>query len=611
MLSSTLITLAASLSVASAQVYKGFNYGATNTDNSPITESQYQNDFSTAQKLVGASGFTSGRLYTSIQAGTIDTYTEAFQAAINTKTSLLLGLWGSGGQAGLSNEITALQAAIKNFGSSLTDLIVGISVGSEDLYRISPTGIENMSGIGAGPDVISNYIGQVKSAIAGTAANGKPVGHVDTWTAWINGSNDAVIAAADFIGMDAYPYFQNTMTNPIADGYSLFFDAYDATVSVAGGKPVWVTETGWPISGATENQAVPSLQNAKTYWDQVGCGRLFGQVNTWWYTLQDAFPTTPSPSFGVVGTTLSDTPLYDLSCSGVSTSASDIPSASVTAAIESATAASAQAGNVGTGQKIGSGSEAQGQNAGSASSPAGTSPAAQQQTSATETQAPAQALESTIFSTKGVTITSCPGGCPKESQLQTEAPTVPPATAPTTLITKTSVLPSASAASASSCLASLSGTYEYPHLIVPVDKTQPDKAGGTSYNGTISSTISSIFNFDIPQTDSGKTCTLVFLLPQQDQLTTSVFSLSGSGGFDVAQLSSPVTEQTSYNTVSSVSSDLGGPESVTPGNEYVIASGSCAASQRISYEVTATGSLDLNYFQDFNPSPIGFYVTVC
>ena len=176
----------------------------------------------------------------------------------------------------------------------------------------------------------------------------------------------------------------------------------------------------------------------------MGCGRLFGQVNTWWYTLQDAFPTTPSPSFGVVGTTLSDTPLYDLSCSGVSSSVSDIPSASVTAAIESATAASAQAGNVGTGQKIGSGSEAQGPNAGSASSPAGTSPAAQQQTSGTKTQAPAQVLESTALSTKGVTITSCPGGCPKESQQQTEAPTVPVATAPTTLITKTSVLPSAS-----------------------------------------------------------------------------------------------------------------------------------------------------------------------
>lgn len=80
MLSSTLIALAASLSLASAQVYKGFNYGATNTDNSPKTVSQYQNEFTTAQNLVGASGFASARLYTSIQAGTANTYSEAFQA---------------------------------------------------------------------------------------------------------------------------------------------------------------------------------------------------------------------------------------------------------------------------------------------------------------------------------------------------------------------------------------------------------------------------------------------------------------------------------------------------------------------------------------------------
>ena len=582
MLTSTLVALAASLSTVSAQVYKGFNFGATNTDNSAITESEYQSEFTTAQNLVGASGFTSARLYTSIQAGTTDTYTEAFQAAVNTKTSLLIGLWGSGGQAGLTNEINALTAALNNFGSALADLIVGISVGSEDLYRISPTGIENNSGVGAGPDVISDFIGQVRTAIGSTAASGKPVGHVDTWTAWVNSSNDAVISASDFIGMDAYPYFQNTMTNGIDQGYSLFFDAYDATVAAVGGKPVWVTETGWPISGPTENDAVPSLQNAQTYWDQVGCGRLFGQVNTWWYTLQDAFPTTPAPSFGVVGTTLSDTPLYDLSCSGVDP-ASSIPSASVTAAIESATTGSAQVGSVGQGQKIGSGSQAQGEQGSSAAAPAGTSAAPQEQGSSQQTSPP---------------------------QSQAPAP-APVATGPTTLITHTSVLPAASAVSASSCPASLSGTYEYPHLIVPIDKSNPDQAGGTSYNGTISSTISSIFNFDFPQTSAGKTCSLVFLLPEQSQLTTSAFSLSGSGGFDVARLSVPATEQTTYNTLPSVARDVGGPSSVTPGNEYVIASGTCFAGLKISYLVTATGSLDLNYFQDYYPSPIGLYLTVC
>lgn len=643
MLASSLFALAGVLSAAFAQTKvcllyyavnggrwalthrsQGFNYGATNTDNSAVTESQYQDRFTTAQNLVGASGFTSARLYTLIQAGTTNTPTEAIQAAINTKTTLLLGLWGSGGQSGIDNELAALSSALGLYGSAFTDLIVGISVGSEDLYRISPTGIENMSGVGAGPDVITSYISQVRSAITNTGASSKPVGHVDTWTAWVNSSNDAVISASDFIGVDAYPYFQNTMANAITDGYSLFFDAYDATVSVAGGKPVWVTETGWPVSGATENLAVPSLQNAQTYWDAVGCGRLFGQVNTWWYTLQDAYPTTPNPSFGIVGSTLSDTPLYDLSCSGVSSSTSSGATAGATAAIASADATAAQAGGIGASQKIGSGSEATGEasSAGATVAPTETSAAAggaapAQTAAVSASAAPAGSVtasaaqpEGTVFSTEAITITSCSGGCPEKTQTQ---PTSSATTVPTTLITKTSVLSAASeaVATASGCPASLSGTYEYPHLIVPVDKENPDTAGGTSYNGTISSTVSSIFNFDIPSSDSGKTCTLVFLFPTQNELTTSAFGLGGSGGLDVAELSGPATEETSYNTVPSVAKDLGGPSSVTPGNEYVIASGSCTAGTRIGYEVSATGSLSLNYFQDFNPSPIGFYITVC
>lgn len=236
--------LVAAVAAASAQTYQGFNYGSTNTDNSPITESQYQNDFSTAQKLVGTSGFSSARLFTTIQAGTTNTPTEAIQAAINTKTTLLLGLWASAGQANINNELDALSTAIKQYGTAFTDLITAISVGSEDLYRVSPTGVENNSGAGASPDDITNYISQVRKAIAGTSASGKLVGHVDTWTAWVNSSNDAVIAASDFIGNDLYPYFQNTMANSIDNGYSLFLDAYDQTVAAVGGKPVWITETG-------------------------------------------------------------------------------------------------------------------------------------------------------------------------------------------------------------------------------------------------------------------------------------------------------------------------------------------------------------------------------
>jgi glucan endo-1,3-beta-D-glucosidase len=226
----------------------------------------------------------------------------------------------------MNNEIAALKSAISTYGTSFTSLVTGISVGSEDLYRISPTGIAAKSGYGADPNTIVSYINQLRSALQGTALSGVKIGHVDTWTAWVNGSNSAVIKAVDWIGMDGYPYFQNTMSNGIDNAANLFFESYDATVSVAGGKDVWITETGWPVSGSTENLAVPSTKNAKTYWDQVGCQRSFGKINTYWFTLQDAYPITPNPSFGLVGSTLSTTPLYDLSCSSVSSSSSTSPS---------------------------------------------------------------------------------------------------------------------------------------------------------------------------------------------------------------------------------------------------------------------------------------------
>ena len=87
---------------------------------------------------------------------------------------------------------------------------------------------------------------------------------------------------------------------------------------------MWITEAGWPVSGPTENQAVPSVENSKTYWDELGC-EIFNNYNVWWYILRDnnAAPA-PSPSFGVVGIDLEE-PLFDLTCpagsSGASTSA--------------------------------------------------------------------------------------------------------------------------------------------------------------------------------------------------------------------------------------------------------------------------------------------------
>ncbi|KAH0300436.1 glycoside hydrolase, partial [Aureobasidium melanogenum] len=115
---------------------RGFNYGSQGN-----TLDTFEASFRTQQGLDTTSGWNSARLYTMIQDGTANTVISAIPAAIATNTTLLLGLWASETQDVFDNELTALKNAISQYGSEFADLVVGISVGSEDLYRETPAGI--------------------------------------------------------------------------------------------------------------------------------------------------------------------------------------------------------------------------------------------------------------------------------------------------------------------------------------------------------------------------------------------------------------------------------------------------------------------------------------
>ena len=149
----------------------------------------------------------------------------------------------------MDNEIAALKSALSTYGDDLVSHIAGISVGSEDLYRFSPLGVAAKAGVGVGPDVIANYVKKVRDAFKGTKLSKIPIGHVDTWTAWVDPTTPQVIEQLDFLGMDAYPYFESTHPNDINNGKQLFYEALANTKGAAGGKPVWVTESGWPVAG--------------------------------------------------------------------------------------------------------------------------------------------------------------------------------------------------------------------------------------------------------------------------------------------------------------------------------------------------------------------------
>jgi len=288
---SILAVAAATIGSAVAQdtMYLGFNSGASDDSGKAKTQADFEKEFKTAKSLQGAPGnFTAVRLYSNIQWQTENTPIAAFPAAIATNTKLLLGLWASGSD-NVDKELDTLLSAVKQYGSKLTDLVIGISVGSEDLYRVSEPGIKNKAGVGNSAEVIVSMIKDTRNKLKNTALANKKITHVDTWTAWVNTSNKAVIDNIDFVSVNAFPFYESERDNQIKNAGSLLKSALDATEGVAQGKPVWITETGWAYSGPSFGAAQATLDNAGTYWKEVGCA-LFGKKNVFWYTLRDANP---------------------------------------------------------------------------------------------------------------------------------------------------------------------------------------------------------------------------------------------------------------------------------------------------------------------------------
>lgn len=209
---------------------------------------------------------------------------------------------------------------------------------------------------------------------------------------------------------------------------------------------------------------------------------------------------------------------------------------------------------------------------------------------------------------------SAPGGYPTTAASETQP--APTASGPSGQTTQppSQTQPSAGgpgSGSGSACQTSLvSGSYETPHLIVPVNSDSPDESYGTSYNAYANGQNSTVFNFDIPQSDEGKTCSLVFLFPKKEDLETTDYTFNGQGSLEFAQLSGAVDESTTYSSCPSKQQDLG---SVTPqpGGSYVVQSGPCAAGTTETVQMTAGGGLELEFFEDWNPSPLGLFITVC
>ncbi|KUI62850.1 putative glucan endo-1,3-beta-glucosidase eglC [Cytospora mali] len=286
-----LLPLIATLVTPTAAFWRGFNVKSNTADGTTCkTKSDWREVFQAIQTF--PNGINAARLFYSHKCNSL---ANAVPEAIATGTHILVGIDDS--DSDFEAEKGALLDAINQYGF---DWMVGISIGSESLYRGN-----------IGPNSLTNKINDVRAMVEninGYDSNKKfvEIGHVDTTNAWFDEANTDVIRACDFIGVDVYPYFQAEDNNHIDNARVLFDNAITqakSTVTKAlegsssGRMPsVWVTETGWPVNGNANGDAVPSVSNAASYFQQVACPS-FGKMNTFWFTYQDWFAM---PSFAVV-----------------------------------------------------------------------------------------------------------------------------------------------------------------------------------------------------------------------------------------------------------------------------------------------------------------------
>ena len=99
------------------------------------------------------------------------------------------------------------------------------------------------------------YINRVEQA-----APGLPVATADVYGELLDHSS--VMAAGDVVLANFYPYWEGIGTEQALDSLS---SQYQRLVSKAGGKQVLVSETGWPSGGDSLGKAIPSPENASSF----------------------------------------------------------------------------------------------------------------------------------------------------------------------------------------------------------------------------------------------------------------------------------------------------------------------------------------------------------
>ena len=152
-----------------------------------------------------------------------------------------------------------------------------IQLAKDGLVDIAVVGNETLMRDDLNEQQILNYLAHVKSALPGIT-----LGYVDAYYQFIQ--RPKLVEACDVILINCYPFWEGSK---IEFATSYLNEMVQATKSIANGKPVIVTETGWPNKGDVVGESKPSSQNAMAYFVNANAWAASEEVSLFYFSSFD------------------------------------------------------------------------------------------------------------------------------------------------------------------------------------------------------------------------------------------------------------------------------------------------------------------------------------
>lgn len=130
-----------------------------------------------------------------------------------------------------------------------------VDLAEKGMVDIAAVGNEVMYRKDLSEEQLLEFVYEVKKRIPGI-----PVGYVDAYYEFTQ--RPMISEACDVILCNCYPFWESC---PFEHSLAYMQQMYRQAQDAAKGKPVIITETGWPSQGDSLKGAVPSVQHARDY----------------------------------------------------------------------------------------------------------------------------------------------------------------------------------------------------------------------------------------------------------------------------------------------------------------------------------------------------------